>query len=53
MKNNTINLAILAILIIQLTVLFAVDYRITKLEQKINEYFAPIEDVELPKWEEQ
>jgi hypothetical protein len=50
---NTILFVILSILIIQLMVLFSNEIRFSRLEQKIDQYFAPIDDVDLPKWEEQ
>lgn len=42
--------AILAILIIQLGVLISNEFRFSRVEQKIDQYFLPI--VELPEWEE-
>ena len=47
-----IMLAVLSILIIQLLVLLSNEFRLSGLEAKIDQYFAPIEDVELPVWEE-
>jgi hypothetical protein len=54
MKENGITIfAILSILIIQLGVLISNEFRFSRIEKKIDEYFAPIEDIELPKWEEE
>jgi hypothetical protein len=54
MKNfDTVSFAIIAILIIQLGFLISSEYRFSRIEKKIDDYFAPVEDVELPKWEEQ
>ena len=51
-ENRLIMLAILSILIIQLVVLLSNEFRFGGMEAKIDQYFAPIEDVELPTWEE-
>jgi hypothetical protein len=51
-ENRLIMLAILSILIIQLVVLLSNEFRFGRMETKIDQYFAPIEDVELPVWEE-
>ena len=51
-ENRLIMLAILSILIIQLLVLLSNESRFGRMEAKIDQYFAPIEDVELPAWEE-
>jgi hypothetical protein len=51
-ENRLIMLAILSILIIQLLVLLSNEFRFCRMEAKIDQYFAPIEDVELPAWEE-
>ena len=51
-ENRLIMLAILSILIIQLLVLLSNESRFGRMEAKIDQYFAPIEDVELPEWEE-
>ena len=51
-ENRLIMLAILSILIIQLVVLLSNEFRFGRMEAKIDRYFAPIEDVELPAWEE-
>lgn len=51
-ENRLIMLAILSILIIQLVVLLSNEFRFRRMETKIDQYFAPIEDVELPAWEE-
>jgi len=51
-ENRLIMLAILSILIIQLLVLLSNESRSGRIEAKIDQYFAPIEDVELPTWEE-
>jgi len=51
-ENRLIMLAILSILIIQLLVLLSNESRSGRVEAKIDQYFAPIEDVELPTWEE-
>ncbi len=51
-ENRLIMLAILSILIIQLVVLLSNEFRFGRMEAKIDQYFAPIEDVELPTWEE-
>ena len=51
-ENRLIMLAILSILIIQLLVLLSNESRSGRIEAKIDQYFAPIEDVELPAWEE-
>jgi hypothetical protein len=54
MKNIDVTLfAILAILLIQLGVLISNEFRFSRIENKIDEYFAPIEDTPLPGWEEQ
>lgn len=34
-------------------VAFSNEFRLGRMEQKIDEYFAPMNDVELPKWEDQ
>jgi hypothetical protein len=53
MKNIDITLfAILAILLIQLGVLISNEFRFSRIENKIDTYFAPIEDAQLPNWEE-
>ena len=53
MKEDRVTmLAILSILIIQLGVLLSNEFRFARIETKIDEYFAPIYDVELPEWEE-
>lgn len=53
MKEDRVTMfAILSILIIQLGVLISNEFRFSRIEQKIDEYFAPIEDVQLPQWEE-
>ena len=51
-ENCLIMLAILSILIIQLVVLLSNEFRLGRMETKIDQYFAPIEDVKLPEWEE-
>lgn len=51
-ENRLIMLAILSILIIQLLVLLSNESRSGRIEEKIDQYFAPIEDVQLPSWEE-
>ena len=51
-ENRLIMLAILSILIIQLVVLLSNEFRIGRMETKIDQYFVPIEDVELPELEE-
>ena len=54
MKNfDTISFSIISILLIQLGFLISTEARFSRIEKKIDEYFAPINDVELPKWEEQ
>ena len=53
MKEDKITMfAILSILIIQLGVLISNEFRFNRIEEKIDQYFAPIEDVQLPSWEE-
>ena len=52
MSDKNISIAVLTILIIQLFVLFSLEVKFYRMENKINEYFAPIEDVPLPEWEE-
>jgi hypothetical protein len=53
MKEDRVTmLAILSILIIQLGVLLSNEFRFSRIETKIDEYFAPIYDAELPEWEE-
>ena len=52
MKDNAMLLAILSMLLMQFTILLSAEARFSRIEQKIDEYFAPINDVELPKWEE-
>ena len=51
-ENRLIMLAILSILIIQLVILLSNEFRLGRMEAKIDQYFAPIEDVELPSWDE-
>ena len=51
-ENRLIMLVILSILIIQLVVLLSNEFRFGRMEAKIDEYFAPIYDAELPEWEE-
>lgn len=53
MKDNTTTFAILSILIIQLGVLLSNEFRFIRIEKKIDEFMAPINDIELPKWEEE
>jgi hypothetical protein len=53
MKDKTILFAIVSILIIQLMLAFSNEFKLNRIEQKVDQYFAPIEDVELPKWEGQ
>ena len=53
MKEDRVTMfAILSILIIQLGVLLSNEFRFSRIETKIDQYFAPINDVELPSWEE-
>ena len=53
MKEDRVTMfAILSILIIQLGVLISNEFRFSRIETKIDEYFAPINDVELPSWED-
>ena len=53
MKQDRITMfAILSILLIQLGVLISNEFRFSRIEKKIDEYFAPIENVELPEWED-
>ena len=53
MKEDRVTMfAILLILIIQLGVLISNEFRFNRIEKKIDQYFAPIEDIELPSWEE-
>jgi hypothetical protein len=49
-ENRHILLAISCVLVIQLFVSFLNEFRLSKIEKKIDEYFAPIENVELPQW---
>jgi hypothetical protein len=51
-ENRLIMFAILSILIIQLVVLLSNEFSLGRMEAKIDQYFAPIEDVKLPEWEE-
>lgn len=51
--NKLIMLAILSILIIQLGVMFSNEFRLHRMETKIDQFCAPIEDIELPIWEEE
>lgn len=51
-KNNSILISILAILTIQLLVALSNEFRFNRMENKIDEFFAPIEDVPLPSWED-
>jgi hypothetical protein len=54
MKEDRVTMfAILSILIIQLGVLISNEFRFSRIENKIDQYFAPIENVELPKWEDE
>lgn len=54
MKEDRITMfAILSILLIQLGVLISNEFRFNRIEQKIDQYFAPIENVELPEWEDE
>lgn len=51
MKEDRVTMfAILSILIIQLGVLISNEFRFSRIEEKIDQYFLPI--VELPEWEE-
>lgn len=51
MKEDRVTiLAILSILLIQLGVLISNEFRFSRIEKKIDEYFLPI--VDLPEWEE-
>lgn len=53
MKEDRVTMfAILSILIIQLGVLISNEIRFNRIEQKIDQYFLPIIDVELPTYEE-
>lgn len=49
-ENRATMFAILSILIIQLGVLLSNEFRFSRIEKKIDQYFLPI--VELPEWEE-
>jgi hypothetical protein len=49
--DKKIIVAILAILIIQLMVSISNEYRLHRFETKIEAYFSPLEDVDLPEWE--
>jgi hypothetical protein len=51
-NNSYILKSILAILIIQLVVLISNEFRFMRMESTINNFFAPIEDIELPSWED-
>lgn len=54
MKEDRVTMfAILSILIIQLGVLISNEFRFFRIENKIDQYFAPIENVELPEWEDE
>lgn len=49
MKEDRVTMfAILSILLIQLGVLLSNEFRFSRIENKIDQYFAPIYDVELP-----
>jgi hypothetical protein len=50
-EDRVITFAILSILIIQLGVLISNEFRFYRIEKKIDEYFAPINDIPLPVWE--
>ena len=50
--SNTLQSATICIVIIQFFFLASVDSRLSRIEKKIDNYFAPIEDVPLPEWEE-
>lgn len=53
MKEDRVTMfAILSILVIQLGVLISNEFRFSRIEEKIDQYFAPINDVDLPTWEE-
>jgi hypothetical protein len=52
MKNDPISIAILSILLIQFGILISNEFRFSRIEKKIDDYFYPIENVELPTWEE-
>lgn len=53
--NNTTNIlkTILVLQILQFLVLLSYELKFNRVEKNISDYFAPVEDVELPKWEEQ
>jgi len=54
MKEDRVTMfAILSILLIQLGVLLSNEFRFSRIENKIDQYFAPIENVELPEWEDE
>jgi hypothetical protein len=51
MKQTNINLIIIiCILIIQFFVLVSMDFRLIRIESKMEEYFAPINDLEFPEY---
>jgi hypothetical protein len=49
-KDRVTMFAILSILIIQLGVLISNEFRFSRIEKKIDQYFLPI--IDLPEWEE-
>ena len=51
-KNNSILISILAILTILLMTSISNEFRFHRMENKMDEFFAPIDDVTLPEWKE-
>lgn len=49
---NTALLAVLAMLIILLSNSMYIDFKLNAIESKIDTYFAPVEDIPLPEWED-
>ena len=58
-KNNynifftSIFILLFILLLINKLMLISIDNRLDEMNKKIDQYFAPIENVELPQWEEQ
>lgn len=50
--NKLIMFGIFSILIIQLGIMFSNELRLHRIEAKIDQFCAPIENVELPIWED-
>jgi hypothetical protein len=53
LNNNTILLAILALLLILLSNSFYASHKLHVMQSKMDVFFAPIEDAPLPSWHDE